>query len=92
MGLATVAVLGDLVDPFGAIALGRSVGEPADVVGAVLVRRVESRQPPLDRRQLGARDLLAQYVWPAITTSKARGALWDDPPLFSPRVKTTSGG
>ncbi len=58
MGLATVAVLGDLVDPFGAIALGGPIGEPADVVGAVLERRVESRQPPLDRRQLGARDPL----------------------------------
>ena len=58
MGVARVAVVGDLVGPLGAVALGRAVGEPAGEVGAVLERGVGPGQPPLDRRQLGARDAL----------------------------------
>ena len=47
--------LGNLVGPIGAVALGRPIGEPADIVGTIFERWAKTSEPPLNRRQLGAR-------------------------------------
>src|SRR5438132_1496058 len=47
----------DLVDPLGAITLGRAVPEPAGIVGAVL-QGGQAGQPPLGRGEAGPGDAL----------------------------------